>query len=931
MASETEVQARCVLSHLPVLVLRAHVMFPGTRQTVYVQESAFNRLWQILRQRRTKGDLTQSVGVISLRQGGQEVYNVGTLCHLVSHSGGAAGAGVRKGSRKKSSAASVRLMLEGVGRFAVLRVARASSCPRLMDVRLIAGPEDAPTGVGLMVVAHRVQEKLVWLASQGLSKGRCWRPVSAGGVADMVGAAVVLLTLEERQSLLEISDPHKRLRMAEGLLDASDRRRKEAPPGTLVVRWPAPALQAPKMGRLPANSTDETEGGLMLQLALRLSRAGLPAHAKSVAQRELKRLKILRPDHPEYFGMQKYLETMASLPWQTVTPDSVDLDTVRVVLDRGQHGHHKAKQRILEFLAVQKMRGSMCAAPVLCVAGPPGVGKTSLARSVAESLRRKFQHIALGGVRDEAELRGHRRTYIGSMPGIVMQAVQTAGTRNPVLLLDEIDKLGKDHSFNPQAVLLEVLDPEQNASFKDHYLNTAFDLSSVLFICTANDTSLIDRPLLDRMELIQLSGYTVDEKIAIAEEHLLPKQRRLHGLQSDPAFFEGSFASNSVEFAPLVCLMASAVESQRRAQNHLPDMAVSPPPPPPMLMLTRAAVVALVTRWTSECGVRSLERCLAQICRWAVMLLQGFRSEATSATDVPPVHDGDWPLLIDECHLAAILGEGKYDAELAQSSQVGVAVTLAPTTAGGYEPRVVEAVRFAALRAGSSCVQVTGVRECGTGASATRESVLTAASTLRHLADEAQVGSLPLTGAFESMSAMRRAGEPFRGEDVHLNFASSGVFGSAFVDDSSVGLAALLALASLHMQQAIRVGLAVLGEVTLRGQLLVPDSAHSMRDAVLAAQQAGFTCILLPEGCRRHVVHEVEASALRDLDIRYVRRVEEALEMVFGPTEPNESILSAEISLAREEWAERVSQACHAAECCPKSPRAPVMAPASRL
>eukprot|EP00435_Cladocopium_sp_Y103_P039347 s1299_g10.t1 len=208
--------------------------------------------------------------------------------------------------------------------------------------------------------------------------------------------------------------------------------------------------------------------------------------------------------------------------------------------------------------------------PILCLHGPPGIGKTSLGRSIARAIGRKFHRIALGGVRDEAELRGHRRTYIGSIPGVIIQAFQTLGVNNPVILLDEVDKTSQNSMFNPQATLLEILDPEQNTTFKDHYLNTPFDLSNAIFICTANDTSTIDRPLLDRMEVIDLSGYTVEEKVAISRSHLLPKQRKLHALEKE--------------------------ESDVK----------------PILDLTNDALEALVTRWTAESGVRSLERHLAQ-------------------------------------------------------------------------------------------------------------------------------------------------------------------------------------------------------------------------------------------------------------------------------------------------------------------------------
>ncbi|CAK9029658.1 Lon protease (ATP-dependent protease La), partial [Durusdinium trenchii] len=272
--------------------------------------------------------------------------------------------------------------------------------------------------------------------------------------------------------------------------------------------------------------------------------------------------------------------------------------------------------------------------PILCLHGPPGIGKTSLGRSIARAIGRKFHRIALGGVRDEAELRGHRRAYIGSIPGVIIQAFQTLGVNNPVILLDEVDKTSQNSMFNPQATLLEILDPEQNTTFKDHYLNTPFDLSNAIFICTANDTSTIDRPLLDRMEVIDLSGYTVEEKVAISRSHLLPKQRQLHALEK-----EGDAA--------------------------------------PILDVSEEALEALVTRWTAESGVRSLERHLAQICRWAALRLQGVdvptglgREAAREAALASSGPDEDGHIKVNAEHLPHILGVELF--EPAKDSATGL-------------------------------------------------------------------------------------------------------------------------------------------------------------------------------------------------------------------------------------------------------------------
>jgi ATP-dependent Lon protease len=274
---------------------------------------------------------------------------------------------------------------------------------------------------------------------------------------------------------------------------------------------------------------DDDEEDFIEQLRERLLAAELPEEVQKVANKELARLSTIQPTSPEYTVARTYLEWLADLPWNHSTADNHDINNAREVLDRDHHGLHKVKKRILEFLAVSSLRQDG-RSPILCLIGPPGVGKTSLGRSVGEALARKYQRISLGGVRDEAEIRGHRRTYIGAMPGKFIQSLKRAATNNPVMILDEIDKVGRDWRGDPTSALLEVLDPEQNCTFMDHYLDVAFDLSKVMFIATANSREGIPRPLLDRMEVIEVPGYTLEEKRAIGRVHLVPKQLRDHGL-----------------------------------------------------------------------------------------------------------------------------------------------------------------------------------------------------------------------------------------------------------------------------------------------------------------------------------------------------------------------------------------------------------------
>jgi ATP-dependent Lon protease len=329
----------------------------------------------------------------------------------------------------------------------------------------------------------------------------------------------------------------------------------------------------------------------------------------------------MHPDAAEYTVTRTWLEWLASMPWKTVTEDHRDLHAAKAVLDEDHYGLEKVKDRILEYLAVRQLNPTG-KGPVLCFIGPPGVGKTSLGRSIAKALGRSFQRVSLGGVKDEAEIRGHRRTYVGALPGRIVHAMKRAGTRNPVLVLDEIDKIGKDFRGDPSSALLEVLDPEQNHEFSDHYLDVAFDLSQVLFICTANLQDPIPAALHDRLEMLEIPGYIQEEKLQIVRRHLLSRLREAHGLS----------------------------EKQ--------------------ITITNGAVQYIIESYTHEAGVRNLERRLASLHRKAARLFVEGRKR---------------PLKVDEpASVTALLGPPRHFTELAERTDVpGVAIGLAWTESGG--------------------------------------------------------------------------------------------------------------------------------------------------------------------------------------------------------------------------------------------------------
>jgi ATP-dependent Lon protease len=362
-----------------------------------------------------------------------------------------------------------------------------------------------------------------------------------------------------------------------------------------------------------------SENGLE-ELEERIKNAHLPPEADKIAQRELKRLKLMTSAASEYSVTRTYLEWLSELPWDVKTEDRLDIHVARAILDARHYGLEKVKKRIVEFLAVRKLR-QQSKGPILCLVGPPGVGKTSLAQCVADAMNRKLHRISLGGVRDEAEIRGHRRTYVGALPGRIIQGLKRAGTKNPVFVLDEVDKVAADFRGDPSSALLEVLDPEQNHTFSDHYLEVAFDLSSVLFIATANQLDTIPPALRDRMEVIEIPGYTHDEKRHIAIEHLLPKVLDAHGLSRE------------------------------------------------QITLERKALDSLITNYTREAGVRNLERTLASAVRAIAVEVAEGRIEKKA---------------IKEADLSDILGPEQFYNEMAERTEVpGVAVGLAWTPFGG--------------------------------------------------------------------------------------------------------------------------------------------------------------------------------------------------------------------------------------------------------
>lgn len=650
------------------------------------------------------------------------------------------------------------------------------------------------------------------------------------------------ISFEEQLSMLDSVDLKVRLSKATELVDRHLQSIRVAEKITQKVEGQLSKSQREFLLRqqmraikeeLGDNDDDEDD---IAALERKMQSAGMPANIWKHAQRELRRLKKMQPQQPGYHGSRVYLELLADLPWQKATEEQkLDLRAAKERLDSDHYGLVKIKQRIIEYLAVRKLKPD-ARGPVLCFVGPPGVGKTSLAASIAAALGRKFIRISLGGVRDEADIRGHRRTYVGSMPGRLIDGLKRVGVCNPVMLLDEIDKTSSDVRGDPAAALLEVLDPEQNKSFIDHYLNVPYDLSKVIFVATANKVQPIPPPLLDRMEVIKLPGYTPEEKLNIAMQHLVPRVLDQHGLSSD------------------------------------------------FLQIPESMVELVIHRYTREAGVRNLERNLATLARAAAVKVAERDNAAAISKDIhqlsSPVLESriaegaevemevipitvnnqdissvlrlTSPLIVDETMLENVLGQPRYDDRETEErvANPGVSVGLVWTAYGG-EVQFVEA----ATMAGEGGLRLTG--QLG---DVIKESAQIALTWVRARATEL---NLVATGEENLMES----------RDIHIHFPA----GAVPKDGPSAGVTLVTALVSLLSQKRVRADTAMTGEMTLRG-LVLP--VGGIKDKILAAHRYGIKRVILPQRNAKDLV-DVPSAVLSSLEIIFAKRMEDVLEQAF--------------------------------------------------
>ena len=529
------------------------------------------------------------------------------------------------------------------------------------------------------------------------------------------------------------------------------------------------------------------------EMLLNASKLKWNKEQRKVFEKEIQKLERLHPQSPDYSTQYNYLKTMLSLPWNHYSEDNLNLSHAKTVLNKDHYGLDKVKERILEHLAVLKLRGDF-KSPIICFYGPPGVGKTSLGKSIAESLNRKYVRVSFGGLHDESEIRGHRRTYIGAMPGRIISNLAKAGTSNPVFVLDEIDKIGSDFKGDPSSALLEVLDPEQNSTFHDNYLDMDYDLSHVLFIATANNINNIQQPLLDRMEMIDITGYIIEEKVEIARKHLVPKQKEAHGL-------------TEIEFE-----------------------------------IPKKTLEALVKSYTSESGVRQLDKKIAMIMRKLALKI-ALKKEYPSVLN---------PENLKDFLGAEIFLQDKYEG----NEYAGVVTGLAWTSVGG-EILYVE----------SSLSKSKGEKLTLTGnlGDVMKESAIIAMQYIKSHSQE--------IGIDESL---------FDKWSVHIHVPE----GAIPKDGPSAGITMVTSLASSFTQRKVRPNLAMTGEITLRGKVL---PVGGIKEKILAAKRAGIKDIILCIDNKKDI-EDIKPIYLKGLSFHYVRDIKDVLNIALLPHKVKNSI-----------------------------------------
>jgi len=767
--SEQEFRLPEIIGILPI---RSAVAYPGTVMPLAIGRERSKRLIADIEPQKTIFGLVAQKNPDSEDPGMDDLYSVGTA------------ASVLKVIRMPQG--SINIIVHGIVRFRILEFIQK-------DPYLKARVQVLPTRTrmtkklqALVVSVRNTANRVISLSPNVPEEASMLLEniQDPSALADFL-AATLNIPIPDKQALLEEPDAAKRLeeisvdlanqlevlelshKIQGQVRDSIEKSQRE-----YYLQEELKAIQA-ELGQEDRKSEEIKE------LKDKIHKAKMPHTVEQEALRELDRLAKIHQGSPDYGVIRTYLDWICELPWSTKTEDILDISRARKVLNHDHFGLEKIKRRILEFLAVRKLNPTG-KSPILCFVGPPGVGKTSLGKSIAKAMGRKFVRVSLGGIRDEADIRGHRRTYIGALPGRILQELRKCGSKNPVFMLDELDKIGQDFRGDPASALLEVLDPEQNNSFTDHYLDQPFDLSGVMFIGTANYMEPVPPALYDRMEIIELSGYTKREKLNIAKKYLVPRQLKEHGL--------------------------------RKNQLVIPDKTLE----------------IIIDSYTREAGVRSFERTIAAVCRFAAARIAEGKSRKLS---------------ILPNRLAEILGPTKYDFEIAQRAVTpGVVTGLAYTPTGG-EILFVETAKMP----GKGMLLLTG--QIG---DVMKESAQAAFSAVKSNLDTLNISPKDIAKY-----------------DYHIHVPA----GAIPKDGPSAGIAIYTSIVSLMWNKPARPDVAMTGEITLKGHVL---PIGGLKEKILAAKQAGIKTVILPKRNQKDMV-EVPKEARSGLKFHFVSKAEEVL------------------------------------------------------
>lgn len=757
---------------MPVIALRGLTVFPNVLIHFEVAREASVKAIEAAMTAGSPVFLVGQKDIVVEEPELDDLYQVGTISHI------------RQILRMPGD--NVRVMVEGQARGRLLQLLRTDPYleAEVREIPAVQAPARSSARTeALMRSTYELFQDYAELASK-LAPDLIVHVLASqdpGHIADYIAQNIPMRN-SDKQSILEELRPARRLEKLHRLLEREveilsldqeiqERAREQMNDHQrdYYLREQIKAIQT-ELGE-EADEIEEYRG--------KIAKADLPEEVREKLNKELSRLAKQSYSSSEGTVLRGYLDTCLELPWGKKTREKVNVSAVRKVLDQDHFGLEKVKERILEFVAVKQLSPDL-KGQVLCLMGPPGVGKTSIAMSMARAMNRKLARVSLGGVSDEAEIRGHRKTYVGAMPGRIISAISQAQSCNPLILLDEIDKLGHDHRGDPSSALLEVLDGEQNATFRDNFLEIPFDLSEVLFVTTANTTDTIPRPLLDRMELIELSSYTDEEKVQIAKKHLLPRELKRHGLSKG------------------------------------------------QLKVTDGALREIIASYTRESGVRVLERRLAAVCRKTAMRV---------------VTDDVKSIRITDKDLEEFLGVPRYHPERqALEERVGVVNGLAWTSVGGelleVEVNVVS---------GSGKVELTG--NLG---DVMKESAQAALSFIRSQAERLNIPA-----------------DFYKEKDIHVHFPE----GAVPKDGPSAGIAITTAMVSALTGCPVRRGLAMTGEVTLRGRVL---PIGGLKEKTMAAFRNGIKTVIIPADNSKDL-EEIDQTVRSALQFILVERADQVL------------------------------------------------------